>query len=191
MPMENEINKYKFNQIMKDRFFFLNSFSIYNESGVYDFGPIGCAIQANIVNEWRKFFVLKENMLEVNCAIVTPEPVFKASGHLNKFNDFMVLDSITNDAFRVDHLLKSELEQRNSKSLNDHTEIDRIRSLLFKIENSQMQDLNEIDKVIEEFNIKSPLSGNKLQNAVPFNLMFKTFNGPLGNTKALALLFYL
>jgi glycyl-tRNA synthetase len=182
--MENEFNKYKFNQLIKDKFFYLSSFGIYNESGVYDFGPVGCAIQTNIVNEWRKFFVLKERMLEVDCAIVTPETVFKASGHLTKFNDFMVLDSVTNDAFRVDHLLESELKQKIEDDSNDLAKTEQLRSVLNRIENSEVQELAEIDAIIEKFGIKSPLTGNKLKNAAPFNLMFKTSSGPIGNSEA-------
>lgn len=46
-------------------------------TGQYDFGPMGCAIKANILSAWRKFFVLEEQMLEVDCSILTPEPVLK------------------------------------------------------------------------------------------------------------------
>jgi len=36
--------------------------------------------------------VLEENMLEVECPAVTPEAVLKASGHVDRFTDFMVTD---------------------------------------------------------------------------------------------------
>jgi len=36
---------------------------------------MGCALKTNIINEWRKFFVLEENMLEVDTSCLTPEPV--------------------------------------------------------------------------------------------------------------------
>jgi len=44
-------------------------------AGQYDFGPLGCALKNNLVDEWRKWFVLEEDMLEVDCSILTPEPV--------------------------------------------------------------------------------------------------------------------
>jgi glycyl-tRNA synthetase len=184
--MENELKQIMFDRIVKDRFFYGFSFGIYHESGIYDFGPIGCAIQSNILNEWRKCFVIKENMLEIDCAILTPESVLKASGHLAKFNDYMVKDSITNEAFRVDHLLKSELEKKIAAN-NVSSSFDLIKNVLKKIENSQIQNLDDIDRVIEQFDIKSPLTGNKLQKTEPFNLMFKTFNGPAGNSRAFVL----
>ena len=72
----------------------------------YDFGPMGCALKANLLSEWRKHFVLEEGMLEVggvslgiedygsclkvDCSSLTPEPVLKASGHVDRFADWMV-----------------------------------------------------------------------------------------------------
>ena len=52
---------------------------------------MGCAIQNNIVAEWRKHFVIKDHMQEVDCTIITPEIVLKNSGHLSKFSDLMVI----------------------------------------------------------------------------------------------------
>ena len=46
-------------------------------TGQYDFGPMGCALKSNIISEWRKFFVLEEQMLEVDCTVLTPENVLK------------------------------------------------------------------------------------------------------------------
>ena len=50
-----------FESLLKRRFFFAESFSVYRTStnfqgdnrGLFDYGPPGCALQANIVNEWR------------------------------------------------------------------------------------------------------------------------------------------
>lgn len=44
---------------------------------------------------WRQHFVLEESMLEVECPAVTPEVVLKASGHVERFTDFMVTDMKT------------------------------------------------------------------------------------------------
>ena len=46
-------------------------------TGLYDFGPMGCALKANILSVWRNFFVLEEQMLEVDSSILTPENVLK------------------------------------------------------------------------------------------------------------------
>ena len=41
---------------------------------------------------------------------MTPEKVLKASGHVDRFTDFMVRDVVTQDCYRADHLLKDALE---------------------------------------------------------------------------------
>ena len=46
-------------------------------AGLYDFGPMGCAMKANLLQVWRNHFVLEEQMLEVDCSILTPEVVLK------------------------------------------------------------------------------------------------------------------
>jgi len=48
--------------------------------------------------------------LQVECPAVTPEVVLKASGHVERFTDFMVTDAKTGDCHRADHLLKGHLE---------------------------------------------------------------------------------
>lgn len=98
--------------LLKRRFFYDQSFAIYGGiTGQYDFGPMGCALKSNMLNAWRQFFVLEEQMLEVDCSVLTPEPVLKASGHVDRFADFMVKDAKTGECFRLDHLIKSHLEK--------------------------------------------------------------------------------
>ncbi len=46
-------------------------------TGLYDFGPMGCTMKANLIQTWRNFFILEEQMLEVDCSMLTPEPVLK------------------------------------------------------------------------------------------------------------------
>lgn len=68
----------KMEDLLKRRFFYDQSFAIYGGiSGQFDFGPMGCAFKANLLQMWRQFFVLEEQMLEVDCSILTPEPVLK------------------------------------------------------------------------------------------------------------------
>ena len=64
----------------------------------------GCAIKANITQTWRQHFVLEENMLEVECPAVTPEIVLKASGHVDRFTDFMVTDLKTGECYRCERV---------------------------------------------------------------------------------------
>eukprot|EP00291_Cryptomonas_curvata_P004003 CAMPEP_0172198862 /NCGR_PEP_ID=MMETSP1050-20130122/28342_1 /TAXON_ID=233186 /ORGANISM="Cryptomonas curvata, Strain CCAP979/52" /LENGTH=124 /DNA_ID=CAMNT_0012875769 /DNA_START=68 /DNA_END=439 /DNA_ORIENTATION=+ len=69
-----------FEAVMKRRFFFGPSFQIHGGvSGLFDYGPPGCAMKACMLNMWREHFVVEDGMLEVDCAALTPEPVLKAS----------------------------------------------------------------------------------------------------------------
>jgi len=113
-PAEAHFDRAKMEDLLKRRFFYDQSFAIYGGiSGQYDFGPMGCAMKANLLAAWRQFFVLEEQMLEVDCTMLTPEPVFKASGHVDKFADLMVKDVQNGECFRLDHLIKSSLEKVN------------------------------------------------------------------------------
>lgn len=81
-------------------------------AGLYDYGPPGCALQANVLDMWRKHFVLEEDMLEVDCSIMTPAEVLKTSGHVDRFSDWMCKDLKTGEIFRADHLVENVLEAR-------------------------------------------------------------------------------
>ena len=48
--------------------------------------------------------------VQLECPAVTPEIVLKASGHVERFTDFMVTDVKTGDCHRADHLLEAALE---------------------------------------------------------------------------------
>eukprot|EP00955_Chlamydomonas_euryale_P007162 75816-Chlamydomonas_euryale.AAC.6 len=97
--------------VLERRLFYIPSFRIYNSvAGFYDYGPPGCSIKQNVTQAWRQHFVLEENMLELECPAVTPEVVLKASGHVERFTDFMVTDTKTGECYRADHLLEHHLE---------------------------------------------------------------------------------
>ena len=81
-PVEASFDRAKLEDLLKRRFFFDQSFAIYGGiTGQFDFGPMGCAMKANMLNTWRNFFILEEQMLEVDCSILTPEPVLKYIHH--------------------------------------------------------------------------------------------------------------
>lgn len=81
-------------------------------AGLYDYGPPGSSLQANIIAEWRKHFIIEEHMLELDTTIMTPSSVFETSGHVARFADWMVKDTKTGDVLRADHLVKNVLEAR-------------------------------------------------------------------------------
>ena len=96
-----------FDTVMKRRFFFGPSFYIHGGvSGLFDYGPTGCAVKKSIIAAWREHFVVEDGMLEVDCPSVTPEAVLAASGHVQRFTDLMVRDEQSGECFRADKLLE-------------------------------------------------------------------------------------
>jgi hypothetical protein len=53
------------------------SFGFLGVAGLYDYGPSGCAMEANMVNIWKSHFVLEEQMLEIRASLLTPHQVLK------------------------------------------------------------------------------------------------------------------
>ena len=68
-PVQAKFDRTKMEDTLKRRFFYDQSFAIYGGiTGQYDFGPMGCAMKANLLSAWRNHFVLEEQMLEVHFA---------------------------------------------------------------------------------------------------------------------------
>ncbi|CAK5276558.1 unnamed protein product [Mycena citricolor] len=106
-------DKTRFDALLNRRFFYAPAFEIYGGvAGLYDYGPPGSSLQANIIAEWRRHFIVEEAMLELDTTIMTPSPVFEASGHVARFADWMVKDTLNGEVLRADHLVKNVLEAR-------------------------------------------------------------------------------
>ncbi|KAJ2694283.1 Glycine--tRNA ligase 1, mitochondrial [Coemansia sp. RSA 1285] len=107
------IDRAALEQLLNKRFFYAPSYGIYeNVAGLFDLGPTGNALQQNLISLWRQHFVIEEDMLEVDCSIMTPAQVLKTSGHVDKFADWMCKDTKTGDILRADHLVEGVLEAR-------------------------------------------------------------------------------
>lgn len=147
-------------------------------------------------------------MLELDPTIMTLDEVLKASGHVDKFSDWMCRDTVSGDIFRADHLLESVLEARiqsddgasalqsaphtllSSKpatkkkreqlvKLPDQTRA-AYESILAQIDNYTGPQLGEL---IRAHDVRAPDTGNTVSEPVPFNLMFQTDIGPTGGSK--------
>ena len=198
--------------VIKKRFFYGPAFDIYGAvSGLYDYGPAGCALQANIIDLWRKHFIINDSMLEVDTTCLTPAEVLKTSGHVEKFADWMCKDSATGEIFRADHLVEEVIEAR----LKGHAEATGVAASIepesddkkkrkkkvkqitaIKLEDSQVTEYEELlakidgfsgpelGELIEKYDIRNPGTNGKLNPPVQFNLMFDTQIGPTGQFKA-------
>lgn len=180
-PSEASFDRAKMEDLLKRRFFYDQSFAIYGGvTGQYDFGPMGCAMKSNLINAWRSFFILEEQMLEVDCTMLTPETVLKASGHVDRFADLMVKDMKNGECFRLDHFIKSHLEKVKADKKTDAATKARCDDIEIKLE---AMNKGEMAAIIREFDMKSPLTGNDLSEPIEFNLMFQTNIGPTGLIK--------
>ncbi|XP_012265682.2 glycine--tRNA ligase isoform X1 [Athalia rosae] len=181
IPSAATFDRAKMEDLLKRRFFYDQSFAIYGGiTGQYDFGPMGCAFKSNFLSAWRSFFVLEEQMLEVDCSILTPEPVLKASGHVDRFADLMIKDIKTGECFRLDHFIKAHLE----KIAADKKTAEELRAecsdIVVRLDGMTK---DELAAIVARFNMKSPITGNDLTEPIEFNLMFGTQIGPSGLIK--------
>ena len=173
---EEKFDRSALEDLVKRRFYYGPSFSIYGGyAGLYDFGPMGCAMKANFLSSWRQHFVLEENMLEVDTTILTPEPVLRTSGHVEKFSDFMVKDVATGDCYRADHLLVQFLERLSADPKCSEQKRAEFDSVIRQADNYGKEEMGDLFK---KYGIKAPLTGNDLSAPAEFNLMFGTGIGP-------------
>ncbi|CAG2101863.1 unnamed protein product [Medioppia subpectinata] len=168
-------------ELLKRRFFFDQSFAIYGAiAGQFDFGPMGCAMKTNLLNIWRNHFVLEEQMLEVDCTILTPEPVLRASGHVERFADLMVKDVKNGECFRLDHLIKGHLEKLMADKKTTAAKKAEYEDVIIKLDGYSKDEMNA---ALRKYEIKTPVTGNDVTDAIEFNLMFSTSIGPSGAIK--------
>ncbi|KAI5476497.1 glycyl-tRNA synthetase [Pseudohyphozyma bogoriensis] len=193
------------------RFFFCPAFEIYGGvKGLYDYGPPGSSLQANIIDLWRKHFIIEEEMLELDTTIMTLSDVLKTSGHVDKFTDWMCKDVKTNEVFRADHLIEGVLEARlkgdkeaRGVAAEEKKEEDpkkakqkkKVKSVAVKLEDAVVAEYEsilakidnytgaELGQLIREHKIVSPDTGNEVSEPVEFNLMFDSSIGPTGQIK--------
>ncbi|MEA3200752.1 MAG: glycyl-tRNA synthetase [Thermoplasmata archaeon] len=94
---------------LKRRGYLQPSYEIYGGvAGFFDYGPLGAALKTNLENLWRRHYVLGEGMAEIQCPTISPEQVFRASGHLEKFADTVIECVQCGSGNRGDHLVRNE-----------------------------------------------------------------------------------
>jgi len=180
-PAQAKFDRTKMEDTLKRRFFYDQSFAIYGGvTGQYDFGPMGCAMKQNLLQSWRKHFVLEEQMLEVDCTVLTPEPILDASGHVARFADLMVKDTKNGECFRLDHLIKAALEKVCADKKTTAQTKAECEDIVIKLDGMTKE---EMAAVMKKFDMKAPLTNNPLTEPIEFNLMFQTHIGPSGAVK--------
>ncbi|MGM0611906.1 MAG: glycine--tRNA ligase [Bacteroidota bacterium] len=191
----------------KEYGFIFQSSEIYDGlSAAYDYGPFGVELKNNIKEYWWKSMVqYHENIVGLDSAIFMHPSTWKASGHLEAFNDPMIDNKDSKKRYRADELIEDHLDKiekkidkeikKAAKRFGDdfdenqfrttHPKVlkytEKIEAIKNRMNNAlENEQLDELKKLIEEENITCPVSGSANWTDVrQFNLMFST---ELGST---------
>lgn len=150
-PMETLVS------LCKRRGFIYQGSEIYGGlAGTWDYGPLGVTLKKNIEKLWWKRFVEdREDIYGIDTALLMNQNVWKASGHVDGFNDPLVEDVKTKKRYRADHLLE------------EHG---------VDVKGMKLADMDAKLKELMQGGLKSP-DGNAFGDVKQFNMMFKTHVG--------------
>ena len=170
-------------------------------SAVYDYGQNGVELKNNIKEYWWKSMTLfNDNIVGIDASIFMHPTTWKASGHVDAFNDPLIDNKDSKKRYRADVLvedyiskieskIKKEVEKaskRFKETFNEDKFLEtnekvkeyknRIKIILKRLNESLDKDnLKDVKKLIVELGIACPVSGSKNWTDVKqFNLMFGT-----------------
>lgn len=169
--------------LAKRRGFVFQSSEIYGGlNGCWDFGPLGVELLLNIKNAWWKAMTFRDDIEGVDASILMHPRTWEASGHTKQFSDPMIDNKTSKSRHRADNLIEEHIEKLRKRNKND--EAVKIQTLL-----EAVQDNQDYYKIIMEHDIKDPVSGTMDWTEVRnFNLMFKTYVGPLEDSSSIVYL---
>ncbi|XP_056164754.1 glycine--tRNA ligase, mitochondrial 1-like [Syzygium oleosum] len=91
---------------IKGREFYIASPKNYRGvDGIYEYGPIGRAIESKVLGFWHEHFALEEGMSVVSRPYSPPKILLKGSEHLDKCTVPVMMDDETRNCYRADHVL--------------------------------------------------------------------------------------
>jgi glycyl-tRNA synthetase len=169
--------------------------------GVYDYGPMGVELKNNIKTYWWNAMVqMHEHIVGLDAAILMHPKTWKASGHVDAFNDPLIDNKDSKKRYRADQLVEGEVDRLMSKA---DKEVEKARKrfgesfeeALFRQTNPRVKeyadkaraveimlaecmennDMGGLKALIEKLEIADPESGSRNWTDVrQFNLMFST-----------------
>jgi glycyl-tRNA synthetase len=157
----------------KEYGFIFPSSEIYDGlQAVYDYGQWGSELKKNIKDYWWKSMTqLHEDIVGIDAAIFMHPTTWKASGHIDNFNDPMIDNKDSKKRYRVDHLIEghAELMEKDGRTDEAKALLDDMDKLLAK------DDFESLKKLIVDNGIKCPISATSNWTDIrQFNLMFST-----------------
>lgn len=167
--------------LAKRRGFVFQSSEIYGGlNGCWDYGPLGVELLKNIKEEWWKAMTYREDVEGLDASILMHPRVWEASGHVENFTDPMIDCKQCKARFRLDTLTELVSEKNKEKSLRElDPELFAKEGSLDDKFTAVLEDQAKAVKLLEI--LSCPQCGNKGTFTQPrkFNLMFKTFLGPV------------
>jgi glycyl-tRNA synthetase len=146
---------------------------------VYDYGQWGSELKKNIKDYWWKNMVqLHENIVGIDAAIFMHPTTWKASGHVDNFNDPMIDNKDSKKRYRVDHLIEAKAEEMRNEGREDEANglLDELDKLIAK------DDFDGLKQLIVNQGIKCPISKTSNWTDIrQFNLMFSTQMGSVSD----------
>lgn len=170
-------------------------------NGCWDYGPLGVELLKNVKEEWWKFMTYRENIEGLDASILMHPRVWEASGHVANFTDPMIDCKQCKARFRVDVLADSLADKKKQKAIEGLKEVINTNSdltVLYEKVFSAAEKETLFDTILENdqlgklllAELNCPQCGNKntFTEARKFNLMFKTFIGPVEESSAVVYL---
>ncbi len=189
--------------LSKRRGFVFQSSEIYGGlNGCWDYGPLGVELLKNVKEEWWKFMTYREDVEGLDASILMHPKVWEASGHVENFTDPMIDCKQCKARFRLDILgdqlnekkKKKAIDALKEKMLDDKSLTEKFASIFgdgssFDEKFNLLLEDSELGKILLS-EINCPQCGNKdtFTEARKFNLMFKTFIGPVEDSSAVVYL---
>ncbi len=190
--------------LAKRRGFVFQSSEIYGGlNGCWDYGPLGVELLRNVKEAWWKAMTFRDDVEGLDASILMHPRVWEASGHVENFTDPMVDCRECKSRYRLDVLYESYNEKRRKKiaeAYAEYLDADQPRKDAFVALSRDEQlaaagdALIDDAAVFETLNTKEllacPNCGRAGTFTIPrkFNLMFKTFVGPVEDSSAVVYL---
>ncbi|WP_209331323.1 glycine--tRNA ligase [Lunatimonas salinarum] len=146
---------------------------------VYDYGPYGVELKNNLKRVWWESMTrLHENIVGLDAAIFMHPTTWKASGHVDSFNDPMVDNKDSKKRYRADVLIEEKAAQYENAG-----DIDRAKSLLSAMGKlMEAEDFAALRELLINEEISCPISGTTNWTEIrQFNLMFSTQVGSVAD----------
>lgn len=160
--------------LSKRRGFVFQSSEIYGGlSGCWDYGPLGSELLRNIKEQWWKAMTYRDDIEGIDAAILMHPRTWEASGHVQNFTDPMVDNKVSKMRYRADTLIEEHIGKLKKKNRNE-----RAQAVAERL--AAVQTPEDYYAIIVDEEIVDSVSGTKEWTEVRhFNLMFKTFVGPV------------